>query len=257
MLRAALDAVVFSSVWLTAAVGALCAAASLSMGFRPVPSVVAIACAGTLVVYIADRLRDLDHDREAAPARSAFIARHVGAMKCLGLGAGAVALGLAATLPMSAVLLLAPVLVVGLAHRRLKQIPFAGAAYIAVAWLVVVVGLPAVVDGHAANIGWVAAVIGVALLASTIASDVRDVGASFNRLRPGVAVRIARVLSVLGLAVAALAPASVQPLAAVPAFTLASVIWFRSGERYGLVVVDGALLVGAIAAIGMLGPGAG
>ncbi len=128
-----------------------------------------------------------------------------------------------------AVLLLAPVLAVGLMHRRLKRIPLAGAAYIAAAWLVVVVGLPAVMDGQAVNLGWVAAIVGTALLASTIASDVRDVGASLDRLGPRVAVRTARALAALGVVLAALAPVSVRPLAAVPAFTLASVLrpWGR------------------------------
>ncbi len=50
-IRTALDALAFSSVWLAAAGGALCAASSLAMGFPPALPVVAIACAGTLVVY--------------------------------------------------------------------------------------------------------------------------------------------------------------------------------------------------------------
>ncbi len=52
--RTALDALAFSSVWLAAAAGALCAASSLAMGFPPALPVVAIACAGTLVVYTVD-----------------------------------------------------------------------------------------------------------------------------------------------------------------------------------------------------------
>ena len=249
MLRAALDLLVFSSAWLAAAAGALCAASSLAMGFPPVPTVVAIACAGTMVVYSVDRLRDLDRDRATTPARSAFIGRHARAMRGLGLVAATVAVLLGVRLEMRAILLLASVLAVGLAHRRLKRIPFAGAVYIAVAWLAIVVGLPAVVAGQAANVGWVAAVVGTALLASTIASDVRDVGASLDRLRPEVAVRAARALAVLGVVLAVLAPPSVRPLVAVPGLTLASVIWYQPGERYGLVVVAGALLAGAMLAI--------
>jgi len=51
---------------------------------------------------------------------------------------------------------------------------------------------------------------------------------------------------------AALAPAPARPLVAVPLLVLASLIWFRPGERYGLVAVDGALLAGALAAIAVL-----
>lgn len=257
MLRAALDILVFSSAWLAAAAGALCVASSLAMGLRPAFSVVAVVCAGTLVVYSVDRLRDLERDRTTTPVRSAFIRRHARAMKGLGLASGVVAITLGAVLGTRALGLLALVFAVGLAHRRLKRIPFAGAAYIAAAWLLVVVGLPAIVAGGASNAVWVAAILGVTLLASTIVSDVRDVGASLDRLGPEVALQIARALAVVGIMLAALAPPVVRPLIAVPVFTLASVIWFRPGERYGLVVVDGALLAGALAAIGILAFGLG
>ncbi len=243
-----LDALAFSSVWLAAAAGALCAASSLAMGFPPALPVVAIACAGTLVVYTVDRLRDLERDRATTPARSAFVARHARALTRLAAAAILVALGLTVMLGTRPLLLLAPVLAVGLAHRRLKRLPFAKAAYVAAAWLVVVVGLPAVVAGAESNVGWVTALLAAALLANAIASNVRDGEAAIARLGPRLPLRIARVLAALGIVLGALAPPPVHPLAAVPAATLAALLGFRPSERYGLIVVDGALL-----AIGVLG----
>ncbi len=251
-IRTALDALAFSSVWLAAAGGALCAASSLAMGFPPALPVVAIACAGTLVVYTVDRLRDLERDRATTPARSAFVARHARVLTGLATAATLVALGLAGTLGTRPVLLLAPVLALGLAHRRLKRLPFAKAAYVAAAWLAVVVGLPAVVAAGETNLRWVAILLAAALLANAIASNVRDGEAAISRLGPRRPLRIARALAALG----ALAPPPVRPLAAVPAAILAALLGFRPSERYGLIVVDGALLAGALVAIGVLVRGA-
>ena len=50
------------------------------------------------------------------------------------------------------------------------------------------------------------------------------------------------------LVVAWAGPASVQPLAALPLAMLAAVAGYRPTERYGLLVVDGALLVGGFVA---------
>jgi hypothetical protein len=78
MLLSILDAVAFSSIWVAAAAGALCASAALAMGVTPTFSVAGIAVSGTLFVYNVDRLRDLDRDRATTPERSAFVERNRG-----------------------------------------------------------------------------------------------------------------------------------------------------------------------------------
>ena len=50
-----------------------------------------------------------------------------------------------------------------------------------------------------------------------------------------------------------LAPAGARPLGLVPLATLAALVAFDPGERYGLVVVDGALLAGALGALAKAG----
>jgi hypothetical protein len=198
MLLSILDAVAFSSIWVAAAAGALCASASLAMGVTPTFSVAGIAVSGTLFVYNVDRLRDLDRDRATTPERSAFVERNRGILVALTAAAGLVSLAFAFSVGPGPTLLLLPVLAAGLAHRRLKRMPFAKSAYITAAWLLVVVG----------------------------------------------------VAAALGMLLGAAAPPAVRPLIAVSLATLAALVAFRAGERYGLIVVDGALLAGALLAAG-------
>lgn len=243
-----IEGLVYSSVWVAMAAGALSAAAALAMGARPDPWAVTVAVAGTLAVYNVDRLRDLERDRDTLPRRSAFVAAH--SRSLAGLAAGAAALGAlgAAVLGPGCVLLLTPVLALGLLHRRLKHIPFTKSVYVTAAWLAVVVGLPALAAERARSVGWVAALLGCALFANAVASSARDVEAAAARFGAGPVFQVARAVAALGALLGLAAPPPVRPLMLVPVATLATLIPFRGGERYGLLVVDGALLAAAAAA---------
>jgi hypothetical protein len=222
------------------------------MGLTPLPAAVAVAVAGTLVVYNVDRLRDLERDRLTAPDRSAFVARHRRALVALTATGGVVSLACAATLGLWSLIILAPVAALGLAHRRLKGIPFAKAAYITLAWLAVTVALPAMAAAPDHRVAWIAGILGLAIFSNAIASNVRDREGAAAHFGRGPTLRTARAVAILALALAAVAPAAVRPLGAVGAATLLALIPFRDGERYGLVVVDGALVLGAAAAIAWL-----
>jgi hypothetical protein len=243
-----LDRLVFSSLWVGGAAGALTAAASLAMGMTIPWAVVAVAAAGTVFVYDVDRLRDLPRDLETAPERSAFVARNYGALRVLAVGAGIVSLGLALSLDSRAWVLLVPALSLGLLHRRIKGFAWGKSSYITAAWLLVVVGLPAISGTGAEGIGWVTMILAGALFANAIASNVRDGEAAVAHLGVGRALTVARAAAALGVVLAVVAPSGARGLAAIPAATLASLVVFRSEERYGLVVVDGALLVGGLVA---------
>ena len=84
-----LAALIFTSLWTAAAMGALVAASFRAMGVAIVPEAVGLAFSGTLVVYNLDRLRDLDRDQCGSPDRSAFVLAHEGWL--LGLAAVAAA----------------------------------------------------------------------------------------------------------------------------------------------------------------------
>ena len=173
VISALLDALAFTSLWTAAVAGALCVAASLAMGLVPSFAVLGTAVSGTLVIYNIDRLRDLDRDLVTSPARSAFISRNIGAITLLTVVSAAVACACALSVGVRAIVLLIPALLLGLFHRRLKGFTFAKPAYITTAWVLVIVGLPAIV-APADHIVPVTAVLALSIAANVIASNVRD-----------------------------------------------------------------------------------
>lgn len=247
-----LDVLVFSSLWLGATAAALAAAAAGSLEAPFDPRAAALAAAGTLVVYNVDRLRDLERDHLTAPARSAFIAAHRKALVALAAAAALAAAGLAFACGPAVLALLAPIATTGFLHRRLKHFAWAKGAYIALAWTAVVVGLPWVLAPAPRNVALTTAVLLLAIYANAIASNVRDAEAGAARVGPARALGLARLLAAAGALAALLGPVAVRPLVAVPLLTLAALLRFRPDERYGLVVVDGALLAGGLLAA--LGP---
>lgn len=244
-----MDAFTFSSLWVAAAAGALATACSLAMGIAPATSAVGLAFCGTLVIYNIDRLRDLDRDRATSPLRSEFIEEHTGPLALLTLVAALASAGFAVAAGAAACGVLLPVLALGLLHRRIKHVAFGKSAYITASWVAVVAGVPVAIDPGARDVGWVLAITAAAVFANAIASNARDDPMAAARLRRGPALRAARLCAAAGSAVAIAAPAAVRPLVAVPLATLLVLIPFRRSERYGLLAVDGALLVGAGVAI--------
>ena len=245
-----LDALVWSSAWLALAALCLSVAASRALGIAPEPALLGLAFGGTLAVYLLDRVRDLARDRVTAPARAAFVGRHRRALLVLaGLGGG-VAAGCALTLRPRALALALAVGVLGLAHRRLKRWSALKPAYLTFAWTAVPVGLPAAQSGGVRDLGWVAAIMAAAVLANVALSNLRDREALAGRFGAERTLRFAGAVALAGVATALLGPAAVRPLAALPAAMCAAVLGFRPTERYGGVVVDGALLLGSLLALG-------
>jgi len=246
-----LDVLTFSSLWVAAAAAALTVACSLAMGIAVAGAAVGLAFAGTLVVYNVDRLRDLDADRATAPDRSAFVAKHGGnlALVTVAAAVGSLVFALAGGTRVWAVLV--PILGLGLLHRRIKHLVFGKSAYITAAWVGVVAGVPALIDPAATQVAWTVAITAAALFANAMASSVRDLEVAAARFGPRRALYAARAFALLGVSVAAAAPAPARSLMAVPAATLFALLLFRPGERYGLRVVDGALLAGAVVAGGV------
>ena len=246
---APLDVLAFTSVWVASAAGMLCAAASSAMEVPLQAVAVGLAVSGTIVVYNLDRLRDLERDFATSPLRSAFIERNRGMVTGLTGIAAVAAAGFAFAAGPRALLVLAPALALGLLHRRLKRIPLAKPLYISLAWALVVVGLPAALATGAEHVAAVALVLGPSLAANVIASSLRDGEVDTRFVSRSSALSGARTLAVLALVAALLAPQSVRALAAVPGLTFLALLRSELSERYGLVVVDGALLAGAVVAI--------
>ena len=242
------DALAFTSIGVALAAASLCAAAARAMSGVIDPATALLAAAGTLVVYNVDRLRDVERDRVTSPVRTHFIETHASWLRALTvLGAG-VALLTAWVIPWSGWVLLVGVSALGFFHRRLKDLHWWKPLYVAGSWAAVTVGLPAVAR-EAHHVPWVTAVILATILANVIASNLRDDEAASARFGPGVPLRAARGAALAGLLLALAGPAAVRPLAFVPGATLVALGPFSSGERYGAIAVDGALLLGALGAL--------
>jgi hypothetical protein len=246
-----LDVVAFSGVLPACVAGGLAAAAGavLTPGAERagLTSVVGLAAAGTLVVYNVDRLRDLDRDRETAPDRTRFVENHRTALLALTLVSAAVCVPLALRMRPAVWTLCAGVLALGLWHRRLKGHPGWKVVYVAAAWLGVVVGLPVVAAGGAA---WrpllvATAALGATIAANLLASDLREHALTPARQRE---LAIARVLTLAGSLLCLLDP-RIWPLMPIPLLESLSLLGFRASERYGLLVVDGALLAGSLVSL--------
>lgn len=240
-----LDALAFSSLWLAAAAALLVAASSTAMEIPADPALVGLAFCGTIVVYTVDRLRDLSRDRLTSPERSAFVARHRSTLTAVSVAAAGVSVLLAALAGPRVLWWLAPILAIGLLHRRLKRFELAKAAYVSTAWVCVVVGLPAWHASSTTHLGWVMAIVGASITANAIASNVRDREAAAAKLGLGRALGIARGFALLGMIAAALAPPAARVLLPIPVATGLVLLAFQPSERFGLVAVDGALLLGA------------
>lgn len=247
-----LEPLAWSSVWVALAAGALAAAATRAMGASLPPEAFGLVVAGTFVIYNVDRLRDVAHDRATSPRRTAFVERHARALRAATVAGGVVAVGLALYVGLAAPLVLTPVAALGFGHRRMKHLAFAKSAYITLAWVCVVVVFPAVAGTGAHSVAWTALVIGAAIQANAIASNVRDLEGAVPRIGSGPALRLARIAAGLGIVLGLLSPDPVRPLVCIPAATALTLLRFDASEGYGLVVVDGALLVGSLAALVLL-----
>jgi hypothetical protein len=247
--RAWLDAALWSSAWLALAAAALTAAAARALGVAAAPALLGLAFGGTLAVYVLDRVRDLAKDRATAPARAAFVARNRRVLLALAAGGAALAALSAAALGPRPAGLAALVGALGLAHRRLKRFAAAKPVYLTFAWTAVPVGLPAAAAPAAAHLGWVTAVVGATVLPNVMLSNLRDREALAGRLGTRRTRAIAGAILLAGAALALAAPAPVRPLLALPLAMAVAAAAFRPSERYGALVVDGALLAGALVAL--------
>lgn len=243
-----LDALIFSSVWVAGAAAALTCASALAMGMAPDPRLLGLAFAGTLFVYTIDRLRDLERDRVSSPTRSAFIERWQPWLRFQVVAAALAALALGVGAGPRVVAVAGLVAALGLLHRRLKHLLLAKPIYLTLAWAAVAVGFPAAQDPTARHVPWVALIVAGTVTSNVVLSNLRDDQGVASRVGRRLALSLA-ALNLLPLsAFALLGPASIRPLILLPIFMAGAIAGFRPSERYGALVVDGALLVGALGA---------
>ncbi len=256
IVRAA-DTFAFSSGLAAAIAGSLSLVASGVLKAPHAGSWAFLAASGTFIIYSLDRLRDIDRDRATSPLRTAFVLRN---RRRLHAAVGIVAIGFVATLltaPPPIIGLCMAIGLVGLLHRRLKEIAALKVAYVSLAWVAACVGMPWVASGRGNAGPWVAGILLASLAANLIASNLRHLGAGV----PGEIARgdtpavlwIARAMTVLAIAITLAAPAPLYPLVWIPVCEGLALAYFQPTERYIHIVVDGGLLVGALATLVHLG----
>ncbi|HEB91525.1 MAG TPA: hypothetical protein ENI85_18265 [Deltaproteobacteria bacterium] len=220
-----------------------------------------LALSGTFVVYNLDRLRDIEADRLTSPLRTAFVERNRDRL-ALAVGLAGILLGVALlATPRPVVVLLGTIGTVGLFHRRLKGFTRLKATYVSLAWVAVCVGMPWLTSSRDVTAGaWTAGILFPTLAANLVASDLGDGDGGGNGpdgagtlRRSRTALRIARGLSLIAILLALGAPSGLRPLLWVPLAEGLALTTFRPDERYRDLVLDGAILLGALASRIQLG----
>lgn len=250
--RSVVDALAFSSL-LAAGVGfALCFAISLSFRVPDPWHGSFLVGIGAFIIYNLDRLRDTRRDRSTSPSRTEFVERNRGGLTLAVAIAAILFGGLLSRAPHDVAWLCVAIGGVGFFHRRLKRGASIKALYVSLAWLLACVGIPWLAAGRPAEGFRVAAILFPTLLANLMASNLRDNEHQILRSRPGALLSFARLLTVLGLGLAFFAGPPQRALFWIPLAELISLFGFRKDERYGLLVIDGALLAGSLLAIAHL-----
>lgn len=214
-----------SGLWVAACAVTLLAASARSMGLAAEPELLALAGFGTLGVYGFERWA---------------VARYARPWWILPT---AVALAFGLLQPLRVMVLLGAVCGLALVHARLREVPWVKPAYIAVAWLGVVVGLPWVIRG-AGPVPHALGPVGLAVAANVLACDAIDREAEAVRMEPRRVWWIAR-----GVALAGVIAGWPDPLVAVPAAVLVALVRWPADRRYAERVLDGAVLGGAVLAL--------
>ncbi len=208
-----------------------------------------LASLGTLVVYNVDRLRDTARDRATSPDRTAFVERFRGALTLALSGSAIVLAVLLAEAPSEIIGVTIAIGLIGLFHRRMKGATAWKALYVSIAWTTVCAGIPWLAARRPEAGLWIMAIFMFVLGANLIASNLQDDEFQLFSARPKFDLRTAIALAASGACLTLAAPDALRPLFWIAIAEALAILGFRRGERYGLLVIDGALLVGAAVAL--------
>jgi len=245
--------VVYSGLWIALiALGLLHAAAAALQVALP-PRLTALVALGSFSVYNLDRLRDFAGDARDKPRRGQFVQRNERELGWLSAAAGTAAIVLTVQSGWRTSFLLGAVGLLSLVHPWLKRVPGFKPLYIGLSWMLVVTGLPLIAGGLPVSRGvnelWP---LGAAIVANVLACDVADHEAEALWLGEGGVWNLALAIALLGAASLLVLPMPSRTLGLVPLALLLALPPRRRDEHYVALGLDGALLVGAMAALGWM-----
>jgi len=243
-----LDTLAFSSLLASAIGTGLSLVASRALLAPDAGRSALLAGSGAFLIYSLDRLRDADRDRHTSPARTRFVQRHRRSLMTALALAGLLFAAAWLTAPPAIQGLCAGIGVVGLLHRRLKTHPVLKTGYVSLAWVAGCVGIPWLAADRPDEGLWLAGSLLAVLIANLIASNLRDAETHPLPARPETILSIALAATALAMTVALLAPGTAVVAGWIALLECLALAGFRAEERYGLIVVDGALLAGSLLA---------
>jgi|GEM_PF-4486635 len=199
-----------------------------------------IVLLGTFSIYNIDHIRGLKSDIDIDRARVHFIKKNKNKLVIATI-VSLVICGMLGVTYISGIqfILLFPVLVTGLLHRRLKMNFLLSSLYITTSWIVVVILFP-LSASFPTGIHWYILITGLALFANAYTYTGLDSSYAGNT---GTTLPISALI--LSIIICLISQNRFLPLISVPSLTLVSVIFLRNKKQFKYLYLDGSLLAGS------------
>ncbi|MGI9533897.1 MAG: hypothetical protein ACR2NW_03005, partial [Thermodesulfobacteriota bacterium] len=201
---------------------------------------------GTLTIYNIDHLRGLSKDIISNPKRIIFINKNLYTFYILS----------AASFVLSVLFLfrtgfkILPFLIIpfilGLVHRRLKNLTLFSAIYITISWVIITTILPSYLGSKTYSVYWLSLIIGIPLFCNAYVSTLREKYLDLNRSNLTI------VLSVITIVIIISAGGNYISFLPFALITTLILLKYESTEYFELIYMDGSQLIGAIISLIML-----
>ena len=243
MLLKFIDLLAFSSLLVSLAALSIAYCTLVFMGIPISYSILLLIFFGTLIIYNIDHISGMKEDKKDNPSRYYFVSRNITLLKVLIFISALICLALITKIGLLKSAFLIPVAIIGIFHRRIKYNPIVTSIYITISWLAVVVIFPGYINENYSNIEWIIFIIGTALLANAYTSSIL-LTSNAKKL-----IGTPMIITIMGIASAAFAPAKLIPLIFIPLITFIALTKFRNIERYEHLYLDLSLILGSIISV--------
>lgn len=201
---------------------------------------------GTLFIYNLDHIIDIKPDRTTNPQRSRYIHKNKSGLILLTTISGIIAACIFYSCQIRDNLMLIPVFLFGIFHWKFKSRKLFSAFYITCSWLLVVVIFPLSNSFEFnINIAFLLLILGLTIMGNALVFMADDM----NTDKKNKTVYCSKLLVLAALLFSLISPDNLKFLLFIPALTLLALFFYRQNEKYVLLYLDGALLLGGILCI--------